>query len=114
MRLALALGKFPGEIDSMPYVDYLELQELYRIEPWGLPVKDAMSAHAISVLANVNRDSKKRPEAYTIKDFLLFAGPAKPVPETLVEGKTGAQWKLIFGAEALQAAQKASRSIESN
>ena len=67
-----------------------------------------MSAQAIAVLANVNRDSKGRPDAYTIKDFLLFPGPApEPVAEPTVEGKTGPQWKLIFAAEALQAQQRA-------
>jgi hypothetical protein len=109
LRLALALGRFPGEIDAMPYADYLEFQEFYDIEPWGLAVDDSMNAHAISVLANVNRDSKTRPKAYTIKDFLLYppkTDSSTPAVEPTVEGKTASQWKLIFAAEALAAQQK--------
>ena len=110
MRLALALGRLPGEIDAMPYADFLEFQELYALEPWGLPVADAMNAHQISVMANLERDSKTRPEPYMIKDFLLFPGPVKPVVETLVDGKSAAQWRMIFAAEALQAAKEHGRS----
>lgn len=67
-----------------------------------------MSAHTVSVMANLERDSKARPEPYRIKDFLLFAAPVVAVVEALVEGKTDAQWKLIFAAEALQAVQRKS------
>lgn len=104
MRLALALGKFPGEIDQMPYVDYVELMEFYEIEPWGLGVHDAFQANAVQVLANVNRDPAQRKEPYRLKDFMLFAPKEPERPEVLVDGKTGAQWKLIFQAEAAQAA----------
>lgn len=106
MRLALALGKLPGEIDGMPYADYLEFQEFYELEPFGLAVQDALSAHTISVMANLERDAKARPAPYVIKDFLLFAPAAEAPAEALVEGKTAAQWKLIFAAESLQAQQQ--------
>ena len=102
MRLALALGKLPGEIDAMPYVDFLEFQEFYGLEPFGLAVQDAMNAHQISVMANLERDAKFRPEPYLIRDFLLFPPPIQVVPEATVEGKTAAQWRLIFAAEAVQ------------
>jgi len=107
MRLALALGKLPGEIDAMPYADFLEFQEFYSIEPFGLSVQDAMNAHQISVMANLERDAKTRPEPYVIRDFLLFPPPVKEVSEATVEGKTAAQWRLIFAAEALQAVRRA-------
>jgi hypothetical protein len=106
MRLALALGKLPGEIDQMPYADFLEFMAFYEIEPWGLAVQDAMQANAVQVLANVNRDAKQRPEPYRIKDFLLFAPPEAPKAEPTVDGKTAAQWRLIFQAEALAASHK--------
>ena len=93
----------------MPYADYLEFQEFYSVEPWGLAVTDTMNAYQISVMANLERDAKAVPEPYTIRDFLLFPGPVavEPVPEATVEGKTAGQWRLIFAAEALQAAQQA-------
>lgn len=106
MRLALALGKFPGEIDQMPYVDYVELMEFYEIEPWGLGVHDAFQANAVQVLANVNRDPAQRKEPYRLKDFMLFAQREAARPETLVDGKNAQQWQLIFQAEAAQAARQ--------
>lgn len=93
-----------GQINAMPYEEYLGWQEYYTVEPWGLGVQDALNAHALSVLANVNRDSKTRPEPYVARDFLLFPGPPPPpVEPPTVDGKTADQWKLIFAAEALQA-----------
>ena len=103
MRLALALGKFPGEIDHMPYADYIELMEFYEIEPWGLAVADALQANGAALLANVNRDAEKRSEPYSVKDFMLFKPVKKPEPEALVDGKTAAHWRMIFAAETLQA-----------
>lgn len=90
----------------MPYVDFLEFQEFYNLEPFGLQAQDTLNAHQISVMVNLERDAKTRPEPYKIKDFLLFPPPAPDVPEATVEGKTAEQWRLIFAAEALQAAQK--------
>ena len=94
----------------MPYADYLEFMEFYEIEPWGLAVQDALQANAVAVLANVNRDAEKRPEAYRLKDFMLFAPPQEPRIEPTVEGKTAMQWRLIFDAEAAQAAMNSNQS----
>jgi hypothetical protein len=102
-----------GQIDAMPAEEFLGWQEFFSIErPMSVPVADAMNAHAISVLANLNRDSKTRPEPYMIRDFLLFPGPTLPPAEPpTVEGKTAEQWKLIFAAEALQAQEKRKRRV---
>ena len=91
----------------MPYAELMGWREYYSIEPWGLDVQDALQANAVAVLANINRNTEKRPEPYRLKDFLLFAPKAKLQVEPTVEGKTAAQWKLIFAAEASQAARKA-------
>jgi hypothetical protein len=91
----------------MPYADFVEFQEFYGLEPWGTQVQDAMNAHQCSVMANLERDSKSKPEPYSIRDFLLFPPPApEPSAEVLVEGKTALQWRMIFAAEALQAAEQ--------
>ena len=103
MRLALALGKLPGEIDQMPYADFLDFMAFYDIEPWGLSVQDALQANAVQVLANINRDAEQQPKPYSIKDFMLFVPPEVPKEEPTVDGKTAAQWRLIFQAEALAA-----------
>jgi flagellar basal body rod protein FlgC len=91
----------------MPYADYLELQEFYAVEPWGLSVQDAMQAHLASIIANVNRDSKKRPDPYQLSEFLIFSTPQQK-PHTIpdepvrVNGLTAAQHKLLMGFEALR------------
>jgi hypothetical protein len=91
----------------MPYADYLELQEFYAIEPWGIAVQDAMQANLASIVANVNRDSKKRPTPYTLSDFLIFGAPRqeqRAVSEepVRVNGLTAEQHKLLLGFEALK------------
>jgi hypothetical protein len=88
----------------MPYADYRELQEFYDIEPWGLPAQDAMHAHAISILAEINRDTKKRRRPFKTAEFLLWPEPQADLPEPTVEGRTAEEWQLIFGAERLAAA----------
>ena len=82
-------------------------REYYNVEPWGLDVQDAMQANGVAVLANINRNTEKRPDPYRLKDFMLFAPKEKAHIGPTVQGKTAAQWKLIFAAEASQTARKA-------
>ena len=95
-----------GQLNEMPINEYIEWQYFYMLEPWGLRPQDAMHAHALSVLANVNRNTEARPEPYEIKDFMLYTQAAPAAEDPRVEGKTAAEWQLIFAAEALQAVQK--------
>lgn len=98
----------------MPMTEYLEWQEFYAIEPFGLQVKDAFHAQGIAVLANIHRDAKKRKEPFSIKDFLLHPEPesTKPKVEPMVQGKTAAQWRAIFAADAINAARKRAKQAE--
>jgi hypothetical protein len=90
----------------MPHADYQDMRTFYETEPWGLPAQDILNAHAISVLAEINRNVKKRITPYGVADFRLFSEPKPNLPEPTVEGKTAAQWKIIFGAERLAAARE--------
>lgn len=92
-----------GQINQMPATEYLGWQEFYTLEPWGLRPQDAMHAHAISVLANINRNEKERPEPFSLKDFLLFDDRRVSVVDPKIDGKTCEEWKLLFAAEALAA-----------
>ena len=100
MRLALALGKFPGEIDMMPHADYLEFQEFYGVEPFGSAVLDVAQAHLASLLANINRDTKAHKEPYRVDEFLLFDRPeakeAEPVLFDDVDAQSNALMELMF------------------
>lgn len=90
----------------MPHVEYLEWQEFYGLEPFGLAVTDAMHAHQISMLANVNRNAEKRPEPFTTTDFLMFPPDkepeAAPEEEPTVGGLTAEQWKIRLFFESLK------------
>ena len=99
-----------GQINQMPHAEFAEWQIYYALEPFGIQMYDTIQAHSASLLANVNRSSEKRPEPYTIQDFLLFAPKLPAAAEPMVEGKTAMQWKLIFAAESLAAAQKVNKS----
>lgn len=91
----------------MPIVEYLSWQEFYAIEPWGLATHDAMQAHLASILANVNRDTKRRPQPYEFRDFLLYRPRSQAVEENTgdevrINGLTAHQHQLLLGFEALQ------------
>ncbi|MBC3811330.1 hypothetical protein H8K26_07730 [Undibacterium aquatile] len=73
------------------------------MEPWGLRPQDIMHAHALSILANINRNKEVRPDPYEIKDFMLFDKAKQPAVDPKIDGKTCEEWKLIFAAEALAA-----------
>jgi hypothetical protein len=45
-----------------------------ELEPFGEERGDYRAASIVQVIANVNRDSKKHPDAFPIADFLLRFG----------------------------------------
>ena len=102
-----------GQINQMPMSEYMSWQQYYLIEPWGLRPQDAMHAHLAVILANANRNTEVRPDPYELKDFLLYAPEVEPKEEPRIDGKTCAEWKLIFAAEALQASRTISEKATS-
>lgn len=47
----------------------------YSLEPWGPERADLNAGIIASMIANVNRDSKRRPEPFTAADFMPKYGP---------------------------------------
>lgn len=45
---------------------------LWRIEPWGEDRADLRSGIVASVMANIWRDSKKKPEPFSAEDFMPY------------------------------------------
>jgi hypothetical protein len=92
----------------MPNAEYLEWQEFYSIEPFGLSVQDGFQAHQVMTLMNVNRNPKVRPEPFELGDFLMFP-PEKNVAaraeEATVDGLNSDEWKLLQFFQALKARQ---------
>jgi len=44
----------------------------YRIDPWGEWRADVRSALLASLVANANRDPKRKATPYRLEDFMLF------------------------------------------
>lgn len=100
-RLALALGKTLGEIDAIPYGEYLEWQEFYNIEPFGVAVHDLAQANIVRTLAEINRDSKKRGQPYALREFLLFKPQdeqSAKAPEGILLDDPNKQTELMIAA----------------
>lgn len=55
------------EIDSAEFTEWLAY---YSMEPFGEQIADIRHGIAVSTLANINRDSKQRKEAYEVSDFV--------------------------------------------
>lgn len=62
----------------MPQAEFVEWVAYSRIEPFGEERADWRAALVASVIAEVNRNTKKRKRAFAPKDFLLrFEGAKK-------------------------------------
>jgi hypothetical protein len=51
------------------------------IEPFGEERADVRAGIIASVIANVNRDRKKRPEPFSVQDFMPFIERTPEPPE---------------------------------
>lgn len=82
-RLALALG-YPhpdylmDQITSRQFVDWMAFE---RLDPIGGQRGDIQAGVIASVIANVNRDTKKQKKPFSITDFMPFVEkkPSNPI-----------------------------------
>ena len=63
--------------------EFTEWLAYYRLEPFGPEADDARMAHLMALIANVNRDPKRRKTPWTPGDFLPRRGPRPAEVETL-------------------------------
>ncbi len=67
------LGRTVGELlDTVSYPELLEWGQFMELDPEPEWRADARSAQICAILANVNRDSKQRPEPYRLTEFMMF------------------------------------------
>jgi hypothetical protein len=73
-RLALHLGeKNPDHmLDGMSASTFQEWQLYDRIEPFGEMRSELRHGQQMAMTANLNRDSKKRPQPFTALDFMNY------------------------------------------
>lgn len=90
----MALGRTVDELlDSITYRELVGWGSYYETEPWGEWRADARSAQIAAILANSNRDVNKHPQAFEIKDFMLFAkaDEAAAAARNAADGGSGAK-----------------------
>lgn len=78
--MALALG-WPSVAWGLAHISSRELAEwqaFYALEPFGDWRADLRSAIVASVIANANRDAKKRHKPFAFKDFMPDFTPKEP------------------------------------
>jgi hypothetical protein len=64
---------------SITWTDFLGWLAYSELEPFDERRADYRTASVVTMLANVNRDTKKRPTAYKLDDFVIeFDAPVKP------------------------------------
>ena len=86
------------EIDS---AELTEWQAYYALEPFGELVADQRHGIATAVLANVNRDPKRRPQPYQAADFIHWHPSHREVlpdvawPDGIAADDLEAQSRLI-------------------
>ena len=101
-RLALALGmpvrRAQQEIDSHEFCYWMAY---YGLEPWGERVADMRHGIAVATLANINRNTEARPDAFMPGDFIPWLEPhrnSRKNPGPILLDEPGAQAQLIKAA----------------
>lgn len=82
-----------ASISSRELTEWMAYAEL---EPFGEERADFRIAQNTMVLANANRDPKKRPRPYTIEDFMPFKDEAEKPEQSQAE--IAAKAAAAFGA----------------
>ena len=72
--MGVPVRRLMQEIDSRDFTDYLAMS---RLEPWGSEIEDLRAGTIVSMLANINRDSAKRPEPFGALEFMPWAAGFK-------------------------------------
>ena len=68
------------EVSSLEFTEWMAY---YELEPFGEIIADLRHGGAVAMLANVNRDSKVRPELYTADDFIYWRDTGKTSDEAV-------------------------------
>ncbi len=97
-RLALHLGeKNPDQmLSEMSCSTFQEWQEYDCIEPFGEYRSELRHGQQMALTANLNRDSKNRPEPFTAAEFMNFT--PQPEEKILTPEEIEQHFNGIFGA----------------
>jgi uncharacterized protein DUF4035 len=92
LALAAHLGMTVGRLlREMTVKEFAMWRLEYSQRPFGERRADIRMAQMCALFANANRDAKKRPDSYTIVDFLMFEDkPEEPEVKDIVSPETKA------------------------
>lgn len=76
MRFALLLARTLGRtydelLDTMTGEEFALWLAEYQRSPWGEVRSDVRNASLQALIANIHRDTKRRADPYTTRDFIL-------------------------------------------
>lgn len=78
-----------------------ELEAFWYVEGgWGDYKDDYRNAQALCMQANINRDSKRRPQPYTAEDFVMRPKQPKDVNNLDAERRIRARFDALAGVKA--------------
>jgi len=98
---------------GMGWKGFLEWMAFTSTEPLGDRRMDALFAMLCAVLANINRDPKRRSKAFEPKDFMpQWGGPPAPTRKQTPK-EQWANWMLILGDHAELLKQSKARRVKS-
>ena len=103
-RLALRLGwaNVDQMLRNMSSQQLSEWMAFYELEPFGEDREEARIGQVVQVLANANRDSKKRKTPYSLEDVVLK--PCGDMFQKKAEKKPQSWQSMKLLAEILSAA----------
>jgi hypothetical protein len=90
LRWALALGRTPNELlAGVTSEDITEMIAYSNLEPWGPLADEFRFGQICATVANVQRDSKSKPDPWTPRDFMpalerAMQGYERTTPATLL------------------------------
>lgn len=79
-------------LEEMSWSQFLGWCAYYRIDPWGPERADLRAGIIASVIANVNRDSKKRARPFSATDYMPYAKARKSSRQPLTSVE---QWQSV-------------------
>lgn len=88
-RLALAVGVWDvqGMLERMSATQWGNWLLYFEHEPYGGRTEDVRVARLMALLANINRDPKKRSKPFEPREFVPFEVATPPKPPKLIRSE---------------------------
>lgn len=79
-------------LESITWIQLLEWFDYARLEPFGEERGDSRAAMICAMIANVNRDPKKKATPYSVSDFMPRYGEPRKSPASAKGRPTKSGW----------------------